>query len=62
VKTFQSVFKTPGGKEVLKALEDEFDAMDIRDDNPHNTYYKLGQRDVVVYIKQMLEAAENIDE
>ena len=55
-------FNTPAGKKVLRAMEEEFDGVEIRQDSPHDTYYRLGQRDVVVYIKQMLKHARKNDE
>ena len=55
---FTKTFTSPAGKKVLEALEEEFDGVDLRQSTPHDTYYKLGQRDVVVYIKQMLDLAK----
>lgn len=61
-KVFYSVFKSSQGQEILKALEDEFDHSDIKSSDPHETYYRLGQRDVVVYIRQLLKHMEKNNE
>ena len=55
---FAQVFSTPAGKEVLEALTEEFDGDELRQNNPHDTYYRLGQRDVVKYIEQMLRISK----
>ena len=53
---FRDVFNTPGGKEVLAALDAELNHPNIVGADPHMTYYKLGQRDIVMYIHEMLNA------
>lgn len=59
---FKQVFNTPDGKEVLSALEKEFNADNIFEKGlPDATAYNLGRRDVVVYIKQLLEYGKNED-
>ena len=55
---FKTLFASPNGQEVLKALEAEFDHVNIKSSDPHETYYRLGQRDVVVYLRQILQAGE----
>lgn len=57
-RIFKNVFSTGNGKVILQALKDEFDAMEIRDNDPYNTYYNLGRRDVVKYIEQMMNHTE----
>ena len=59
---FRTLFSSPAGKEVLQALEDEFIPDMLAKSDPHETYYALGQRDVVIYIKQLLKASEKRDE
>lgn len=55
-KAFVNVFSTHDGKEVLKALEREFDKPVLHQpDNTHMTYYNLGARDVLVYIKEIID-------
>ena len=53
-RTLARVFDTPSGKEALKLLQDMFDLDDCVGVDTHNTYYKLGQRDVVKYIETLL--------
>ena len=60
-RTFKSVFSSEQGQVVLQALEDEFNHVNIKSADPHETYYRLGQRDVVVYIRQLMENLENLD-
>ena len=50
------LFNTALGLEVLEILADEFDAPDLRGSTVEDTYFQLGRRDVLVYIKQLLEA------
>tara|TARA_Y100000034_G_scaffold123003_1_gene169208 strand:- start:14967 stop:15194 length:228 start_codon:yes stop_codon:yes gene_type:complete len=52
---FKRFFNSADGEEILQALEEEFnhDQIVVPQD-PHMTHYKLGQRDVVVYIRQLL--------
>lgn len=59
---FAAVFGSPEGQRVLKELEQEFDGDELRGVAPHDTYFKIGQRDVVVYIKQMIRYSERNDE
>lgn len=48
------VLCTADGEKLLKFLEEEFDHEQIfTPGDPHHTAYRLGQRDVVVYLKQM---------
>jgi len=51
---FHDLFNTPNGKEILAALEHEFEPTAIFSDNPHRTSYNAGRRDVVQYIKEMM--------
>lgn len=61
VRYFHSTFTSTQGQVVLKALEEEFNHDNIKSSDPHETYYRLGQRDVVVYIRQLLENMEKQD-
>lgn len=57
---FKQVFNSPDGQAVLAALEEEFNAADIfKQGQPDTTVYNLGRRDVVIYIKQLLEYGKN---
>ena len=51
------VFDTASGKEALQLLRDMFDLDDCRGETTEDTYYKLGQRDVVKYIEALLRRA-----
>lgn len=55
---FNQLFSTPNGREVLAALEAEFEPVNLFDDNPHRTSYNAGRRDVIQYIKQMMRASD----
>jgi len=60
-KNFNSVFSSPQGEQVLVALEEEFNHDNIMAEDPYKTAYRLGQRDVVVYIRQLMRNMENLD-
>lgn len=48
-------FTSPDGAEALVILKAEFDSLNIfNPGDPHGTSYKLGSRDVVVYIEQLI--------
>ena len=52
----------PIGKAVIQALEDEFYHGELADTgNTNQTFYNLGRRDVVAYMKQLQRIAENDD-
>lgn len=53
VGCIQRVFSGPDGAEALKVLERAFDGDTLRGETPEDTYYNLGARDVVVYIRQL---------
>jgi len=46
------------GKEIIKAMEDEFYHGDLRGEDPHQTYYNLGRRDAVSYLKELQSFGE----
>lgn len=53
-----AAFGTVPGQKVVQYLREEFDAMDIHTPgDPYDTAYKLGRRDVIQYIDQMLRIA-----
>jgi hypothetical protein len=52
---FKQTFLTESGEAVLGALRDEFNSSDLIGKDTHDTYYKLGARDLLVYIEQMIE-------
>lgn len=52
---FKRTFLTQAGQEVLTALDDAFNGVDLRGKSVEDTYYNLGARDVLMYINQMIE-------
>ncbi|KKN23611.1 hypothetical protein LCGC14_0903130 [marine sediment metagenome] len=59
-KRFHKLFTSPIGKQVLQDLEDEFNQDQIFDPNSDSvTAHNLGQRDVVIYINQMIRNKDN---
>lgn len=53
------VLSGPAGKALMKALEEEFYDGEIADpSNTNQTFYNLGRRDVVVYLKQLQKFSE----
>ena len=53
-KAVWAVFQTDGGQRALDVLRDMFDADDLRGQTTEDTYYRLGQRDVIIYIDQLI--------
>ena len=52
----------PIGKAVIQALEDEFYHGELADtDSTNQTFYNLGRRDVVAYMKQLQRIVEQDD-
>lgn len=56
---FRRVFGSLDGKKVMEDLAEQFDNEELRAKTPHDTYYNLGRRDVVVYIKQVIGDMNN---
>lgn len=48
---------TEPGKKLTALLVDEFDCDDLRGRTVEETYFRLGQRDVVVYLLRLMENA-----
>ena len=51
----KQLFNSELGLAVLRILEDEFDQHDLRGGSTEETYFNLGRRDVLVYIRQLYE-------
>lgn len=49
---------TEDGKLLLKALEEEFFDGDLYDSSPEKTFFNLGAREVVRYIRHLRDAAK----
>ena len=52
-KAVWSVFDSDSGQIALAVLKDMFDVDDLRGPTTEDTYYQLGQRDVIKYIEQL---------
>jgi hypothetical protein len=58
LKAYEQTFKNPQGEKILKDLEERFlnqVSYWPEENQPYMTYYREGQREVVRYIKQLLE-------
>ena len=49
----KSLFASDQGQEVLKILQDQFNPIDLRGEDPYDTHFHLGQRDVVMYLEAL---------
>jgi hypothetical protein len=56
---FHTLFTSPVGVKVLEALEEEFNPDSLIGKDDADTNYKVGRRDVVIYIRQMIRYKEN---
>ena len=56
---FHKLFTSPLGVKVLEALEEEFNPDVLLGKTDAETNYKVGGRDVVIYIRQMIRYKEN---
>lgn len=55
-EVMRRVFSSPDGEAALEVLREEFDSINIYvQGDPHGTSYKLGCRDVVKYIEQLIK-------
>ena len=57
---FHKLFTSPVGVKVLQALEEEFNPDVLIGETDAETNYKVGGRDVVIYIRQMMRYKENV--
>ena len=56
---FHKLFTSPVGVKVLESLEEEFNPDVLLGKTDAETNYKVGGRDVVIYIRQMIRYKEN---
>ena len=56
------VFGSPDGQEALKILQDQFGGSCYAKGDSHHTAYLEGGRDVLIYIRQMTNAANKGEE
>ena len=54
-KVVREALSTESGQKLLMLLLEEFDGDDVRGGTVEDTYYRLGQRDVIVYMVRLLE-------
>jgi len=50
--------ESEAGQELIRVLEEEFYDGELVGKDPHQTYYNLGRRDVVSYLKQLAKWRE----
>jgi hypothetical protein len=48
----QRALNTPDGQALMELLTKRFDATELRGPDPYDTYYRVGQRDLVVWLQQ----------
>ena len=53
---FRRLNNSAQGKAAIELLNETFNHPDIIGKDTHDTYYRLGQRDVVEYINQLVKA------
>lgn len=51
---YQQLFETPQGKEVLEDLRRTFEEPDIDKPEPHKTFVRVGEVNVIRYIDRVL--------
>ena len=56
---FHKLFTSPIGVKVLESLEEEFNPDKLLGKDDAETNYKVGARDVVIYIRQMIRYTDN---
>jgi hypothetical protein len=56
------VFGTPDGEEALKILIKQFGGSCYQKGDPHHTAYLEGGRDVLIYIKEMMDMLKEKDD
>lgn len=54
------LFSTPDGAEVLSFLEDEFAKGELFSTEPLITAHRIGSRDVVVYLQQLVRLKDKL--
>lgn len=57
-RVIRSVLNTPEGKNLFELLEDAFENRALKASDPHDTYYNLGQRDLVQYLRELRDYNE----
>jgi hypothetical protein len=56
----QRLGSNPDGKALIKLLRETFEDRHLRGDDPYDTYYRLGQRDVVQYLRTLMEGNKDV--
>ena len=60
-KAFKQAFSTPSGKRVLEVLRSYCEPDNLVGHTTHDTYFSLGQRDVLKLIEFKLREGEKIE-
>ena len=53
-RTVAAFFNNPVGRQVIEILEKSYNGQDVKAKDPHETYFRLGQRDVVLELKRLI--------
>ena len=53
MRVVQEVARTPAGKKFFALLEETFERKSLRGSGPYETYYNIGQRDLVEYLREL---------
>ena len=61
IQLIQRVASSPDGEELFNLLANTFDTVSLRGLDTHDTYYKLGMRDVVQYLRELRDAKTDED-
>lgn len=56
VAAVRAALITPQGKDMLAALLEEYDGLDLVGATPYDTYYRVGQRDLVKTLQHIAES------
>jgi predicted RNA binding protein with dsRBD fold (UPF0201 family) len=56
------VYATEDGRYLIDALAEEMDKEDLRGKDTHETYFNLGRRDSITYIRELLSLNKRIED
>lgn len=56
----RDAFSTEAGQKLEKLLIETFEDKSLKSEDPHETYYRLGQRDVVQYLRELKGVTSNV--
>lgn len=58
----RSALNTDSGKALFGLMSQTFESGSLKGEDPHDTYYRLGQRDVVAYLRELSEVTNVRDQ